>query len=58
MRWLRRVLGILEDGWPTRTPPTVPPDAPAVFHCPDCKELVQSDASTCPVCGRELTDGV
>lgn len=58
MRWLRRVLGMLEDGWPTRTPPTVPPDGPAVFHCPTCKQVVQADAITCPACHTELSEDV
>jgi hypothetical protein len=57
MGWLRRVLGMSEDGWPTRTPPTVPPGRPAVFHCPAWKAVVPSEARACPACGKQLTDG-
>ncbi len=54
MRWLRRALGMLEDGWPTRTSPTVPVAGPAVFNCPACK-AVTAVAIPCPACATEFT---
>jgi hypothetical protein len=40
MRWLKRMFAPLEDYWPTRPPPTVPPAGPPNFHCARCREPV------------------
>lgn len=57
MRWLKRMVAPLEDRWPTRTPPTAPPDGPPTFHCPGCKRVVGDDETRCAACGHELWAG-
>lgn len=54
MRWLRRMVLSVEEKWPTRPPPTVPPNGPPDFHCPRCKTATDGDGTTCSACGANL----
>lgn len=54
MRWLKRMVLSVEDKWPTRPPPTVPPSGPPTFHCRRCKVGTDNEAATCSACGADL----
>lgn len=44
-------------GWPTSPPPTVPPDGPPVFPCPECRQPLPEGRAACDRCGAGGPDG-
>jgi len=57
LQFFRRFLGWPSNGWPSRTPPTVPGPAPS-FYCADCKHSVDAKAARCPACGSPTYGGI